>query len=1007
MMAIPRVFVRLRSVCLVLFTVLAVAPAFAQDVPVSTQAPKARAGSAVYIVQMIDPPVVANTGQVPGFSATAPARGQKINPANPDVVRYVGYLDARHSEVAARVAVNKLYDYRYAFNGFAAALTREQVEAVRTAPGVIAVEETRQLPMDTATTPAFLGLKEAGTGLWARGIKGENIIIGILDSGIWPESASFSDRTGAGPNGQPGRLSYHQIPSWHGKCASEEETDGSFDANLCNQKLIGAQYFCVSKGCDDVLPHEFLSPRDFNGHGTHTASTAGGNEGVIPTGAAALFGTVNGIAPRARIAAYKICWDDGEGRCFADSGDAVAAIDQAVADGVDVLNYSIAGTSTNYLDSVEVAFLFAARAGVFVATSAGNSGPTASTVAHISPWLASVAAGTHSRSGSAKVKLGNGAEYTGASLTPGVGPASIVLATASGVAGADPNLVRQCFSTDADGNPVLDSAKVAGKIVVCERGGTAPANARVDKSLAVKNAGGVGAVIYNVSASSLNADLHSLPTVHVDHVAGPLIVAYVNSAGASATATLTQAVVTQTGPAPDVAAFSSRGPSRAGVGDVLKPDFMAPGVDILAAVAPPGNAGKDFDIFSGTSMSSPHVAGIGALLSQAHPSWSPAAKRSAIATTADAVSRAGLNQPFATGSGHVRPNLAENPGIVYDVDYNGYLAFLKGQGLCCAGIATLQAIDASDLNQPSLAVGDLPGVQTLTRTVTNVTSLPATYSATIQPPTGYSVAVNPTTLELAAGGSASFTVTITRTDGPLNTYRFGALTWSDGLHTARSPIVVRPVAVVAPAEVTGTGSTGALSYSIKTGYAGSLSYAKRGLIASTPFSGTVADDPNDNFDTATPADNEGITTHDLVVPAGTSVLRVSMFDPDTDGADDIDLYLYRVNADSTLTLVGVSGSGTSAEQIQLANPTAATYRLFVHGWETDGADANYTLHVWTLGTADAGNMTVTGPSTATIGGAGTVDLSWSGLDAGLRYLGAILYQDGATTHGTTIVRIDN
>jgi subtilisin family serine protease len=255
---------------------------------------------------------------------------------------------------------------------------------------------------------------------------------------------------------------------------------------------------------------------------------------------------------------------------------------------------------------------------VFVATSAGNSGPTASTVEHISPWLASVAAGTHSRSGTATVTLGNSAVYTGASLTPGVGPAPIVLATNSGVTGADPNLVRQCFSEGTDGNPVLDPAKVAGKIVVCERGGTAPANARVDKSLAVKNAGGVGVVIYNVTASSINATCTRYRRC-TDHVAGPQIVAYVITAGGAAVATLSQAIVNLTGAAPDPAAFSSRGPSRAGVGDILKPDFMAPGVDILAAVAPPGNAGKDFDIYSGTSMSSPHVAGIAALLTQAHP----------------------------------------------------------------------------------------------------------------------------------------------------------------------------------------------------------------------------------------------------------------------------------------------------------------------------------------------------------------------------------------------------
>ena len=188
---------------------------------------------------------------------------------------------------------------------------------------------------------------------------------------------------------------------------------------------------------------------------------------------------------------------------------------------------------------------------------------------------------------------------------------------------------------------------------------------------------------------------------------------------------------------------------------------------------------------------------------------------------------------------------------------------------------------------------------------------------------------------------------------------------------------------------------------------GSLSYALRGLIPSTAASGTVADDPTDNFDTDDPAGNQGITTHDIVVPAGTSVLRVSMFDEETDGADDIDLYLYRVNADSSLTLVALSAAGTSAEQMQLANPTAATYRLFVHGWQTDGPDANYSVHAWALGTADEGNMTVTGPATATIGGTGNVNLSWSGLAADQKYLGAIDYQEGATTHGTTFVRIDN
>jgi subtilisin family serine protease len=962
--------------------------------------------SAVYIVRMSEDPVVAYKGGIPGLRATAPAKGKKLDPNDPDVVRYAGYLDARHGQVLARVGgARKVYDYRYAFNGFAARLTPAQVARLEGEPGVLSVEKTVEVLMDTATTPAFLGLTDPNEGLWSgvgRGFKGEDVVIGIVDSGIWPESKSFSDRTGTGPNDQEGKLDYQQLPGWHGRCTPGE----GFNASHCNQKLIGAQYFCESRGCETVLGHEFLSPRDYNGHGTHTASTAGGNEGVRTTGAASLFGTVNGIAPRARIAAYKVCWDNGAGGCGANSGDSVAAIDQAVIDGVDVLNYSISGTSTNYLDAVEVAYLFAGDAGVFVATSAGNSGPTASTVAHISPWLASVAAGTHDRSGSATVTLGNGTSYVGASLTPGAGPAGLVLATASGVAGADPNLVRQCYSAASAGSPVLDPAKVSGKIVVCERGGAAPANARVDKSVAVKEAGGVGMVLYNVAAgASVNADLHSLPTVHVDNVAGGAIATY--AATASPTATLSEAEVNRLAPAPDVAGFSSRGPSLAGLGDILKPDFMLPGQDILAAVAPPGNAGKDFDIYSGTSMSSPHVAGVGALLTQAHPDWSPAAMRSALATTAHQAIVSGYN-PFGAGSGQVQPNKTVDPGLVYDAGFADYLSFLKGQNLIGNNVP---ARDASDLNLPSLSVGDLAGVQTLTRTVTNVSGAGATYNATVVAPTGFTVSVTPASFSIPAGGRQSFTVTVTRTNGPLNTFRFGSLTWSDGTHTVRSPISVRPVAVSAPAEISGTGASGSQSFGIKTGYAGPLTYVKRGLVAATPFSGTVADDPTDDFDTGHPADNQGIVTHDIVVAANTAVLRISMFDPDTDGADDLDLYLYRVgtapDGTETLTLVGTSGGGTSAERIQVTPAAAgATYRLFVHGWQTDGLDAAYTLFAWQLGTADAGNMTVTGPAAATIGGQHTVTVAWTGLETGKRYLGQVRYNEGATTHATTFVRVD-
>jgi hypothetical protein len=425
---------------------------------------------------------------------------------------------------------------------------------------------------------------------------------------------------------------------------------------------------------------------------------------------------------------------------------------------------------------------------------------------------------------------------------------------------------------------------------------------------------------------------------------------------------------------------------------------MAPGQDILAAVAPPGNNGKDFDIYSGTSMSSPHVAGIGALLTQAHRNWSPAAMRSAIATTADAVSRVGLNLPFNTGSGHVRPNLATDPGLVYDAGYTDYLSFLQGQNCRCLP-PTFPAIDASDLNQPSIAIGDLAGAQTVTRKVTNLGSA-GTYNVSVSAPSGFTVAVNPTSLTLGSGQTASYTVEITRAGAPLNTYGFGSLEWSDGTHKVRSPIIVRPVAIAAPAQLVGTGTSGSSAFSVKTGYAGTLNTSVRGLIPATTTAGHVDDDPTNSFSPTGP----GVTAHSLTIPAGTTYTRISLFDEFTDGNDDLDVYVYNSGG----TRVGASGGGTSAEEVNLVNPAAGSYTIYVHGWETDGPDANYTLFTWVLGSAAEGNATVSPASTpAGVGTTISMTLEWSGLAAGTKYLGSLAYSDGTSTVGTTIVRVDS
>ena len=322
---------------------------------------KAKFTNSAYIVQMADMPVTAYKGDIKGYNGTKPNKGQKIDPNAPAVVSYMAYLASQQDAAMASVgASKKLYNYGYVFNGFAAELTSEQAQKLAQTRGVLAVTKDEARALDTSSTPAFLGLS-GPTGFWNRtGATGENVIIGIVDTGAWPEHPSLSERTGSNGNAtKDGKLGYQQIPGWHGKCTPGE----AFTGTDCNQKLIGARYYNAgfggNAGIDALFPDDFNSPRDADGHGTHTATTSGGNANVAATGPASVFGSISGIAPRARIAAYKVCWGGGDGGCT--TTDSVAAIDQAVADGVDVINFSISGTRTNFRDPVEIAFLFAAE----------------------------------------------------------------------------------------------------------------------------------------------------------------------------------------------------------------------------------------------------------------------------------------------------------------------------------------------------------------------------------------------------------------------------------------------------------------------------------------------------------------------------------------------------------------------------------------------------------------------------------------------------------------------
>jgi subtilisin family serine protease len=973
----------------------------------------------VYIVQMLAAPAVSYSGGIAGYNATKPGIGQKIDPLAANTLSYVSYLKGKHDEAVRKVRGGaKIYDYTYSFNGFAAKLTEKQAAALAKQSDVLAVTPDELQEINTSTTPSFLGLTGAGnlwdqlggpTGTRTHAGAGENIVIGVVDSGIWPQSKSFSDRDANG------KLIYQPFSGRQGRC-EDSSADGSWSSDNCNKKLMWARHFNAGWGGDPGIqaqrPWEFLSPRDYNGHGTHTSSTAGGNNGVQPTGPAAGFPPISGMAPRARVAAYKALWSTQDGSTASGfNSDIVAAIDQAVADGVDVINYSVGPSSppNTFLSPEQVSFLFAADAGVFVSAAAGNAGPGAGTVTNPGPWITTAAAGTHNRNGAGSVTLGNGASYNGASLAAAVGPAPFIRSTDAGLPGANATAVRLCFAAvDNGGTQVLDPAKVTGKIVLCDRG----TNARVNKSLAVQQAGGVGMVLANVTPNSLNADFHFVPTVHVADTDRAALVTY--SGTINPTATINQSTIVLNAPAPFLAGFSSRGPQLAGLGDLLKPDVIAPGVDILAAVAhTPAQNNLDFNLLSGTSMATPHVAGIAALLKQLHPTWSPMMIKSALMTTGSDVLDGPNTDPtviFGQGAGHIKPNSAADPGLVYNNSFNDWLAFLCGTsdrpGVGDSTCTALQnagfSLNPSDLNVASLAIGDLAGTETLTRKVTNVTNTAATYNSSVSGMGGVTAVVTPSSLTLAPGETKSFTVAFTRTTAALNAYTVdssGQLTWTQtagGSHIVRIPIVTRPVAIAAPPEVTGTSS--GISYNVKTGYAGTLNFLARGLVPATTFPETVAQDPDQTFN---PADPTGTVHEDIVVPAGLKLLRVGIDEGFiTPSGTDLDVYVYRGG-----TRVGQAADGDSNEMVTFTDPPAGTYTVYVHGFNTNGPSASLTLFSWQLTSADASNMTVPAPVGTTTGGTVPVNLSFTGLVNGTWYLGQTIYNDGTNDIGSTIVNV--
>jgi len=1008
------------------------------------------ATSKVYIVQLRSPSAAEYHASLAKKTRAASRSAKKPMPRfrkNSAAVRaYTAMLDDEQQRVlgSAGRGTRKIYSYKYGLNGFAARMSVADAQKLEGHAEVLNVWEDEVRPMATSHSSLFLGLFDIDGGLRSEhALDGDGVVIGVIDSGIAPEHPALQESRSADRPSTcqstwaettllgrwlckkftklPDVLDFEELEDWNGEC----ETGVQFAETDCNNKLIGARWFiegALNTGPIDEA--DFRSPRDADGHGTHTATTAAGNRAR-----ASIFGTligdVEGMAPKARIAVYKACWlRPLETRASCNTSDLARAVDAAVADGVDIISYSIGSSMREVTAPDDVALMAASKAGVVAVVAAGNEGPGLPGFGTIGspaggPWVITAAAA--SRTGESSVeafKVSAPDSIAGkyaikeALFSPPLADVDPIEGRLVLVDDDDATLPDGSEGVESDGcQPLINGNEVSGNIALMQRSGCL----FTDMVKNAEDAGAIAVLVYNIAGDPVvmfgESGLVDIPALMIGQADANLILAEMDARRRVSVVLEKSFLLTTSDTGDLMASFSSRGPGP--IADILKPDVAAPGVNIIAGFTPdPANAkpGENFAYLSGTSMATPHVAGVAALLRQAHPEWSPAAIKSALVTSArqdlelpDNITPA---NPFDFGGGHIVPNAALEPGLVYDVSDDEYDAFACGtaspavteercEELGAAGYSKL----ARDLNQPSISISRLASQQTVSRHVTNVSDNSETYNVEVSAPPGIGINVTPPTLSLGPSQSASFDVSLTYLSGPLDLWRFGSLTWVGDDSDVRSSIAVKAASITAPDEIVSFGGTGSESFPVEFGYNGSYSPDVHGLNLPLIQSRFVDNDPTKTF---TRRSDNGVTEHALTVPQNQLFLRFSLFDALTDGDDDLDMYVYYCGEDgSSCSRIGESGGPTSEEQFNLMRPAAGIYGVYIHGFETDeingGPGANYQLLSWSIGDIDdKGNMTASGPAFVAAGTVVDVTVNWRDLLSDTIYLGGISHKTPRT-----------